>query len=387
LVAGVSSGGALASGTTKAASHTPIIVGGLAPLSDPYFALPEVKPGEQAAIDSINAAGGVNGHPLKLDFCNTQLEPALELSCTRQLIADHVVAALDPVILLDTSGAEIQLLSKAHIAWFGGSGVGTFELSSSDSYPIASGLPGWSYGAVNVLKRYGATKVAVFAINTPSDVAGATVSQAAVTHLGLQFAGSVFGDPTTDPTLSSAAAQIVADNPNGVILQPTNLPLMVEALLGAGYKGLMSTSSSLVTQAAITALGNQANGILVSSQTDFGTDTANPAVAQFAKNMYKYEPTAAVDSNSMAGYAAAELFAKVAATSTAKKVTGKAFIAAIHALSKPISIGLVGRWSYKGLKPELSAYPRIVNATIAYGVVTDGKLVSDGSGFSDPFKP
>ena len=122
----VLSAGAIANtaGDASAGSKSPILIGGMAPLNA-VVELPQIKFGEEAAVDSINASGGIDGHRLKIVVCDTQLTAAGELSCTRELIADKVVAVVDPAVFIDQSGAEIDLLQKAKIAYFGGGGDST----------------------------------------------------------------------------------------------------------------------------------------------------------------------------------------------------------------------------------------------------------------------
>ena len=110
-----SSTAATRSTDSSKASGTPILIGSEAPLTNPAVSFPEVKSGMEAAVATINAAGGIKGHPLQLDFCDTLLTANGELSCARKLrIADHVVAVIDATIVEDQSGAEFR---SVFVSW------------------------------------------------------------------------------------------------------------------------------------------------------------------------------------------------------------------------------------------------------------------------------
>jgi branched-chain amino acid transport system substrate-binding protein len=359
----------------------------MAPLSSPIYSIPQAKATLQAAVDSINAAGGVKGHPLKLDFCDTQFQASLELSCARQLISDHVVAVVDPTIVVDQSGAEFKLFKAAGIPYFGGAGTSTTETSDPNSYPLSSAGPGWSWGAVKALKLAGAKRIVIYANAGPAAGYISTQVSQAIKGLGVENAGTVLADLQADPTLASSAAKVVASGADGVFAAVSDLPLEVEALSQAGYKGKIATTSALTGSEALKTLGALGNGILVSSQTAFYTDSSNPAVAGFLAAMQKYAPGTPVDSNLPGFFAGVELFAKVMETSTSSTPDSAAFIAALNNLATPINIGLIGPWAIKGRHPELSADPRILNPNIALGIVKNGVVVAYQQGFSDPFTP
>ena len=388
---GSASGGVSGAATLsiRHANGTPILIGSEAPLTNPAISFPEVKSGMQAAVASINAAGGVKGHPLQLDFCDTQLTANGELSCARKLIADHVVAVIDATIVEDQSGAEFNLFSSAGIPYFAGEGVSPAELTSPNSYPLASGAPGWFYGTIQVLKKAGATKFGIYAgANIAPEQYAVSQVEAAMTGLGIPASHYVvvYGDPTSDPTLAASAAKVTSGGVNGIIMLPVDPVLMVKALRSTAYKGALSSISSSI-EVALPQMGSSANGVLISSQTAFASHNSSSAAAKFRADMKHYVPSGTVDLNSLGAYAAVELFRSVADTSTAKTLTSAAFKTAANKISTPINLGLIGPWAIKGRTPALPGEPRLLNPNIAYGVVKNGQIVPEGSvGFSNPFK-
>jgi ABC-type branched-subunit amino acid transport system substrate-binding protein len=363
------------------------VFGSSGSLHNPAFNEPELKAGLDAAVAGINAAGGVKGHPLKLDFCDSAYDPNKELSCARQLISDHVVAAVHPSIFADSSGAEFKLYSQAKVAVFGGYGVSPLELTDSNSYPLASGLVGWVYGAAKALKDDGAKKVSVVIDNNPPSQYFGVLAKAALKALGYSSVNTVTADEKADPTLAAAAAKATGSGVDGVLIGtgPVDFPTVVKEIRQGGYTGKIAAISATMEPPILKALGSNSEGFLVSSQLAFVTDTANPGIQQFLADMKKYQPSGSVDDLSLAAWASVQLFAKVLATSDAATLDSAAFNAALAGLSTPIDISVIAPYKIAGVTSPLPDFPRVLNATVQVGTVHNGQIVPDGKGFSDPF--
>jgi ABC-type branched-subunit amino acid transport system substrate-binding protein len=383
---GASTSAVAGSSSAGAATGTPILIGSSGSLHNPAFNEPELKAGLDAGVASVNAAGGVKGHPLKLDFCDSAYDPNKELSCARQLIGDNVVAAVHPSIFADSSGAEFKLYSQAKIAVFGGYGVSPLELTDSNSYPLASGLVGWVYGAAKALKDSGAKKVSVVIDNNPPSQYFGVLAKSALTALGYPGVNVVTADETSDPTLAAAAAKAAAPGVDGILIGtgPVDFPSVVKEIKQGGYTGKIAAISATMEQPILKALGADSEGFLVSSQLSFVTDTANPGIKKFLSDM-KDEPSGTIDDLSLAAWAAVQLFAKVLATSTATTLDAAAFDAALANLSTPIDISVIAPYKVAGVTSPLPDFPRVLNATVQVGTVHNGQIVPDGKGFSDPF--
>jgi branched-chain amino acid transport system substrate-binding protein len=365
------------------ASATPIVIGSTGPLHNPAYNEPTLQTGLQAAVDSINAAGGVKGHKLKLQFCDSGYTVNGELSCAHQFVSQQVAAAVDPYFLADQSGAEVKLLQQAGIPIFGGQGLSPIELNNPDAYPLSSGLPGWTYGAVASLLKAGAKKISILVDTNPgSQFAGALLA-AAAKSAGIT-APVVTGDPNADPTFSAAAAKATASGKNGVALfpSPVNVPKMIKALRQTGFQGKISLPTVILPAVFIKALGAAGNGVLADSQVALTTDTSNPGVQQYLADMKKYGQNQVTDASIFA-WSAVQLFAK--AIAGASKFDAKGITAALNSLSTPVDIKTVAPWQAAGMTSPLPTFSRILNPTVTYGVVKNGQLVTEGGGFVNPF--
>jgi branched-chain amino acid transport system substrate-binding protein len=387
---GGGSSGSTGSGGTSggaAANGSPITIGGVFPIASSVLSEPDRRGGFTAAIDDLNAHGGIDGHPLKLDFCDTQFAANQEIACMRKMVSDKVTAVLNPNIIQDQSGKGYLFTSDAKIPVIGGEGLTPVEFKTAGVFPIGSGIPGWATGQVAQVIKAGAKKIAIFGDNSPGAQFILSFAQSALKSAGITPVRAVQVDPTADPTFAQGAAKVIEGGVDAVIYDsaPNYVPKAVAALRQAGYTGIVSTISGVLNPALITAMGAQANGLLVSSQLALPTDTSNSAVQQFNADMKQYAPGVTVDETGESAWAAVMLFDAVA-KNISGGVTSQSVMAAFNDLSTPINISIIGPYQVKGVTPPLKDYPNIYNPTITEGKVENGQVVPDGApGFVNPF--
>jgi branched-chain amino acid transport system substrate-binding protein len=372
-------------GAAAAPSKSPITVGSMASLSNPVYSTPQNKYGMEAAISALNATGGIDGHPVKLDFCDTNYDANQELSCTRELINDHVSAMLNPAILADSSGREFKLASEDKVPMVGGEGLSPAELTTPGVFPLSSGLPGWVYGAVENLLANGDRKVSVLVDNNPGSEFFGSLAEAALKSAGVTPVSEVIADPSSDPTLSTAASKAIAGGTDGIVLAPSpvNVPKLVLGLKQAGYTGKVASITALFAPAITKAIGSAGNGILLTSQVAFTTDTSNPAIRSFLADMKKYQPSSPIDESTLFSWASVELFAK--AMSGQSSYTAAHVLQVFNTLSRSLRIGVAAPYSVKGKKSPLAEFTRIFNPTVQDGTLQNGAVVANGKGFINPF--
>jgi branched-chain amino acid transport system substrate-binding protein len=373
------------SGSTSGTAGTPITIGGAGPISSSLLSQPERQGAIQAAIDDINASGGINGHPLKLEYCDTKFDANQEVSCMRQLVTDKVASVIDPGLITDQTGRGYQFTAQAKIPVIGGQGLTPAEFTTPGIYPIGSGIPGWSYGQVASVIKAGAKKIALFGTNEAGSLFILSFAQSALASAGVKPVRYVKVDPNADPTFAQGAAEAIAGGVDAVVFDsnPQYVPKAIAALRNAGFKGLISTITAIMDPASLKALGTMANGVLLTAQLAFPSDTANPGVAKFLADMKRYAPGDEVNETAESAWAGTMLFAAVAKTLRGD-VTGQAVWDGFANVSTPIDTSIAGPYLVKGAVSPLKAFPQIYNATIVQGVVKKGVVVSDG-GFVDPF--
>src|ERR1700730_967872 len=115
-----SSSSSSSSSTSATASKSPIKVMIIAVLSNPAFSDPEAAVAAKAYVKDANASGGINGHPIDLEVCDSNLNPNQETTCFQKAVTDHVVAVAGSFLLFATG---MKLLEQAGIPFIGGHGA------------------------------------------------------------------------------------------------------------------------------------------------------------------------------------------------------------------------------------------------------------------------
>jgi branched-chain amino acid transport system substrate-binding protein len=375
------------SSSSNASSSSPIVVGSMAPLTSQVVTLPELQAGVVAAIDGLNAQGGIDGHQVKLDFCDTQFTNSGEISCMDQMISDKVSALIAPGIVAGTSGAPYELAEQADLANIGTLGLIPPEFNSPVVFPLSSGDPGWIAGGIASLVKGGARRIAYLGNDTGTYETVRADALAALKDAGLTPVNVVEGDPASDPTYSAAAAKVVAGNIDGLFLavSPNVVDVAVRAVRAAGYTGPIAAEAAVFSPPIIKALGSLANGIEVSGAVVYPSETSNPEVGAYLADMKKYQPQAAVDQISESAWAAMQLYAKVMKGQT--NFSSSNVLSLLKNLSTPIDLGMTGPYVVKGAVSPVAGFPNIYNPDVTLGVIRNGVMEQNsGPTFVDPFE-
>ncbi|MFN8050017.1 MAG: ABC transporter substrate-binding protein [Acidimicrobiales bacterium] len=157
-------------------SATPVKVGFMNIDSGPIGATPELHQATDAAVAFINAElGGVDGHPIELVPCETDLGVDKAQACAHLMVTEHVVAVLDGLNL--SAGAATKVLEQNDIAWVGGIPLDPAEMTSPIAFQFSGGAPGaFTAFADDAAHRLRAKKVAVLYANVSQ------ISEAAVDY-------------------------------------------------------------------------------------------------------------------------------------------------------------------------------------------------------------
>jgi branched-chain amino acid transport system substrate-binding protein len=363
----------------------PIVIGIMASETGQSLVQPERQATAKAAIAAINERGGVDGHDLEMNFCDTKNDPNGELSCMRQFVEEGVSAVLAPAIIADQTGRSYALASKAGLPVIGGQGLSPVELQTEGVFPIASGIPGWAFGSVAALLESGATKISLMGTNQPGSMFILALCEAGLKSAGITPTSWVKADPQADPTFAAAAALAIADGVDGILLDsaPNYIPKEVTALRQAGYTGKISSITAIFGKQILETLGDDAEGILLTGQLAFATDTDNPEVKRFLDEIDEHAAGTEITETSESVWSSFQLFAAV--MDGAPGVGSSDVMKAFTDLESPIDIGVAGPYQVQDAKVYLDDYPQIFNPTVQNGVVVDGELKSDGKGFVNPF--
>jgi branched-chain amino acid transport system substrate-binding protein len=370
-VAACSSGG----GSSQASSSSaPINIMTISTVNSPDESLPETQTAGQAAVNAINAAGGINGHKINWTFCDDEFNPNTAVNCAREAVSDHDAAVVGSY---ETFSPVWTTLQAAGIPYIGGAGEVPIEETSPISFPLNAGQSeGINVAGAAEMIAAGAKHIAIITCSVPGCQDAANGLAAAIKQYAGLSVVRIVSAPVTAASFSAQAAEVVSGGVDAVDLAvpPPMAATVITEIEQTGYKGMIGTSDSVVANGVISALGSKANGLYLASGLTPVDDTSNPTIAKFISEMNAVNPKADKDEVALTTWTAVYLFADVA--KTLSSVTAKTVLNAFEHLSKPVDLGDTSPYSVVGKVSPISAYPRIFNPSVDFNRVVNGKLVT-----------
>jgi len=363
--AGSNSTGSSATGA-PATSGSTIAIGVIAPATGPV-AYPDIEGAASGAVRELNSSGGIDGHPVKLDFCDTAFNPNQEQSCARQMVADQVIATAGDF----TPASEpqvIQILSAAGIPSIGTWTFSSAGTSSPYSYPFLDNNFFNNAAQVDWGMQAGGKRVAEVRVDIPSTSTWGTFVGNAVKYLGGTLTTSI-AVPATATDLASQAAAVLDSKPDvvNINLSDSALVSLVNNMDQLGYTGKFVTTSGTPTEADLKSLGTRANQVLfVSPFPPPSAASQISGINQFVEAMAAESKAGGSDApvsteyvraEALNAYVAVMAIAKVA--DGAKAVDAKSLQTALATASNVDLGGLIPPWTPS--KSLFSKLPRISN--------------------------
>jgi branched-chain amino acid transport system substrate-binding protein len=316
------SGAAL--GTPNPASGSPVVFGLLNLLSGPVT-FPEVSEGEQAAAQYVNQyLGGIGGHPIKIDVCATDGQPATSARCANQLLNDHPVAILGGA---DTGAAgSVPVWQRAGLAYLGGIPFTPVESNYAngvifDDVSVADNAAASVYAAKTLHAK---TAAIIYTSDTQGTSVADGVLAPTMKNLGFTKVTKIAVPPTATDVTSAVAAAIGAHPDIVYIDDPNSCPQVLSSLKQLGSTAKVLGVDPCTSPAAIAAANGGASGMYYSSPViapDAGTTQSNLYLAV----LKKYAPASIpIDSLTAMGFATViNVQAALAKFSTAQLTMGK----------------------------------------------------------------
>jgi branched-chain amino acid transport system substrate-binding protein len=235
--AGGDSGGA---GDNAADTSLEPVRVGVANLEGSAVSLAEIREGVEAGVEYVNAElDGINGRPLELVVCKTDVAPETSVNCANQFVESGVVAVFSAVdIGVD---AALPVLEDAGIPIIGlaPGGPDTNE-AVGDAFMIVSSSQESVAAAFKVQEQLGINNIVITLPDAP-DIRGLSeqVVEPIAEELGLDVVDVFY---PLDVDWTTLAATILDDDPDAVILGSAQEPVCIaaiQALRAAGYDGLI----------------------------------------------------------------------------------------------------------------------------------------------------
>ena len=243
----------------------------------------------QAWAASVNATGGVNGHPVKLAVMDDGGNPATALQDIKQLVqSDHIQALVGDDSLED--GTWAPYIAQAGVPVIGGVDPSAPFITNPDFFATGTTLPVETFGEAALVKAAGKKKLGVmYCSETPLCAQVVPLAKGAATLNGLGFASEA-----VSATAPSYAAPCLAMKNEGVdALNIADNAAVVERIVDAcaqlDYKPVVVNETSTVASNWLTDANFQ--GAQLSSSNPWYTDSSNPGVAAFLAALKTYAPS------------------------------------------------------------------------------------------------
>jgi branched-chain amino acid transport system substrate-binding protein len=352
---------------------------GLGTFNSPAVSTADAATAIQAEVAKVNAAGGANGHKINLTICDDQFDPNKAAACAREAVSDHDVAVVSSFEI--NTPQVVPILQAAGIPYFNAIPVATIDGTAPDEFPLGSGSPA-QFGALGVaLHTAGCSRVGVVVTGLPSTELGEQWLAKGMKSVG----GTVVTVPVSLSQVSFAPQVAQLESEGAQCIVPATAPnqgaTIVSAVAQSGKKLLIGAITSEFPPQALTALGAQANGLLMTGQEYRTTDTSVPAVQAVISDFAKYAPGKhLVDEYAIDGWAAAS-----AATSLIAQVKGAVSAASVLAAAKAStsteSANLMAPFGFASA-PPVASLPRDKNWGYLTWKVEGGSATLVGNGFT-----
>lgn len=296
-------------------SGRPLLLGQSAPLSGPSAQLGlEYRQGAEAWFAEINRRGGIHGRPVQLISRDDRYEPALTVRNTQQLIErDRVLALFGYVgtpttkaVLPDVTARGIPLVAPLTGA----------QLLRQPQRPSVFNMRASYQAEIDriVDDLVGAARHRI-AVLHQADAFGDDGLAATVKALKRHGLRPVATAPVqrNSTQLSEAARQLIAANPNGVVIiaaYPSSAAFSRELQQRQHRAQLMNVSFVGTRGLQDSLAGGQANGIGISQVVPFPWNRRVPVVAEYQRLMRELHGHTTYSFTSLEGFLAAKLISE-----------------------------------------------------------------------------
>jgi branched-chain amino acid transport system substrate-binding protein len=337
-------------GASAKSTATPFVVGAMGTFTGVASgSTADAKTVFQDWVDATNAAGGINGHPVKAIILDDQNTPSIALSNATQLVQqDHVQVIFDLSDNLESAFAKVVDAAKVPV------------LGQSESPVLGTDPNFYSTGTTvepliwGELKAASVAKVSKIGALYCAEIASCAETVPLFTSLGPTVGISLAYSAKVSSTASSYTAQCLGSKDagaNGVTIgAASDVALRVaEDCAAQGYKPVyVSTAGEMTTPWLTTP---SVNGAVGNAQEVPWFDDSIPATQAMQAAFAKYSPgltsDAAFGATATIGWSAGTVFATVAKTAGLTPSSSQtAIIAALDTVKNDTFGGLTPPLTY-----------------------------------------
>lgn len=341
---------------------------------------PQVVAAAKAAIRAVNAAGGVHGEQLALDYCNESNDAAKALACTRAAVASGDVAT---IALYSNNAQQAVLPYLGDLPNLAPEAISPAEVSCTQCYPldatpVATLAAEGPLGAMN-----GITDATMVSYDIPA-------SQTAVAQLKPGFAAAhvaIKDDiavPLTTSDWAPVAQRFKASGAQAFIpvLPEQQTIAFLQAAKQAGVTPRILATDGQIEPSDLPTLGSAAEGALVVSPFPPASAASTmPGVNQWLTELKAEQATgdfgaapAMADGNSMRAWLAVHVIADIATKDITGTVNRASFAAALKTAKNVNLMGILPNWTPSAASP-VATLAHLNNAYAYFTKVENGQYV------------
>jgi branched-chain amino acid transport system substrate-binding protein len=290
-------------GTPHPASGSPVVFG-LLNLQTGPVTFPEIAEAEQAAAQYINTyQNGIGGHPIKIDVCATDGQPATSARCANQILNDHPVAILGGG---DTGAVgAMPVWQRANLAYIGGIPFTPAESNYAngvifDSVSIGDNSAAAVYAAKILHAK---TAAIIYTSDTQGTMVTNTVLAPTMKAAGFTKVTKIAVPPTASDVQSAVAAAISTHPDIVYINDPASCPQVLSSLKQLGSTAKVLGIDPCTSPPAIAAANGGADGMYYAGPV-LSPNAGTAQTKLYLAVLAKYAPkTIALDSLAAMGFA------------------------------------------------------------------------------------
>ena len=325
-----------------------MVIGQIIPITGAALQLGQQAQADTAAVNYYNQQGGINGHKIVLDQCDSQDSASVESQCAQKIVNDKAIATLADSINF-APDAVLATMSAAGIPAVGLLESSPGEYMSKDMFPIDPGMILMLAGMIAVLIKHGCTNPSLVTVDTPT----APQLPSLIGPIA-QTAGGKLGNLVLIPgTATDYSQYVTATSANGscggaLAVGTAQAAAFIVAANSLGSKAVYSASSGTFGSTDLKKLPQAiVTKMHYTYGEPFGDDPAVPGLANVAK-VWK-EGGSNITPASAQGAAVIPPVAMHAIIVAAKGITGDitaaSFTAALKAAKNIDMWGVVPAWN------------------------------------------
>jgi ABC-type branched-subunit amino acid transport system substrate-binding protein len=342
--------------------------------TQPPYPLIQIKQAAEAAVESVNADGGVNGTQIELIACDDQGSANGASACARQAVDEKVSAVVGAFTLF--GDAIVSVLATENIPYILPTAISEQEVTSDVSFPVFSSAGPFSAAIVQLGAQGCDTVVQVVSQNATAQDSYDNYFNPTAKAVGVNLVPIFFPPTTTD--FSGVASQIADAGPcalYGTGPQETVAILTALSQTGANVKNAIASTLDL-PESTLSQLGALGDGIQVVSVFNFpSTDT--PAVTAAVDVMTAYDPSMVIDESALNAYASVLTFAEAAALVDGD-ITASAVTDVLNSADTTIDTGIYAPTNFSKDAGWFPPAPRVADSVYQPYISKDGVYVPNG---------